>query len=760
MRAEEVFRQIVDQSFENSKRNQETKRAVLHNISVDFSHAEMDSGKTLARCVRLNVTKQWSLVPTPDQQMVRRCSGRAKKFLTSRSYQDCPFKWISQQHRATFYKECLERYDIVKLKQRARAPARELQELAFKIKENTRDLEMSDLCNVDQEKSECGIFGGVGLNLTKIGIFFTSTDQKLMENIAQSKSLIKQMKRQYQEISTFLLLYMKSNKDLSEAQTNFENLQSEVLQNVFDQYYEEKPRARNAANMRILNIQNMRTLGNALKSSVLSRLASSVLNPPHVWRSLTDYDVRVDSIIQVDLVNKSPWGKFGAQCKKIFSEGFPGQLHIISTTLDFAEKLLEIVDGREKFSRSLHHQIILTSRRIAIEIDDLYDAYIAILKISNTTALAQNRASLQRQVYSIHVEVLDGNWDYGSGAYLTLQDDQRQCRTRKHSFKNGWTVFSKSVDLRDCQFMEFNMNTLKVSVHSDQNTGLRDAVTIATIQISTDGNFLPSMTTNFTRGKVTVSGSSRSKPFKLVEMTGLKAIKFHTSNRGFAGTDEDVELQIKYGGEWSTDAIRLDNPGDDRERGQTDVYKGSSLKSMNEAIRDYLEYFPDDGEIDAYLKLQGGDAWSPDLFKLYFAGERGQDVVVVCHLEGGREGEWLSNRETKKLPCKKRKVRNPGKSLQMMKAHTCDRTNAGTNSDQILLRFCREISSFYNFSSKKSYDGTCCTSNLFHLSGGRNEMSTIDVIDGGHQLLDGGEALGDCEGFEMDQSHIFVGEKF
>ena len=189
VRAEEVFRQIVDQSFENSKRNQETKRAVLHNISVDFSHAEMDAGKTLARCVRLNVTKQWSLVPTPDHQMVRRCSGREKKFLTSRSYQDCPFKWISQQHRATFYKECLERYDIVKLKQRARAPARELQELAFKIKENTRDLEMSDLCNVDQEKSECGIFGGVGLNLTKIGIFFTSTDQKLMENIAQSINL-------------------------------------------------------------------------------------------------------------------------------------------------------------------------------------------------------------------------------------------------------------------------------------------------------------------------------------------------------------------------------------------------------------------------------------------------------------------------------------------------------------------------------------------------------------------------------------------
>ena len=36
-------------------------------------------------------------------------------------------------------------------------------------------------------------------------------------------------------------------------------------------------------------------------------------------------------------------------------------------------------------------------------------------------------------------------------------------------------------------------------------------------------------------------------------------------------------------------------------------------------------------------------------------------------------------------------------------------------------------------------------------------MSMVDVLDGNDELLDGGEDLGECEGFEMNQPHVFIG---
>ena len=61
---------------------------------------------------------------------------------------------------------------------------------------------------------------------------------------------------------------------------------------------------------------------------------------------------------------------------------------------------------------------------------------------------------------------------------------------------------------------------------------------------------------------------------------GLKKIKFHTSNADYAGTDDYISIKLKIpteGGEEVTcETGYLDNAGDDRERGRTDVYKPSS----------------------------------------------------------------------------------------------------------------------------------------------------------------------------------------
>ena len=81
----------------------------------------------------------------------------------------------------------------------------------------------------------------------------------------------------------------------------------------------------------------------------------------------------------------------------------------------------------------------------------------------------------------------------------------------------------------------------------------------------------------------------------------------------------------------------------------------------------------------------------------------------------------------------------------MIKAHTCHRGLAGTNSVEISLKMCNNLRGFEMFSNKSS-KRDCCTTNLFKLSGGRNKVSRIDLGD-----------LGECEGLKMNQSHLYIG---
>ena len=131
---------------------------VLDYISVNFTDVELYSGSTIAKCVsKFNVSQQWTLYNQSDL-LSKRCSGKDTAFLTTPLNQDCPFKWISQQHRATFYKECLERYDMETLKQNARSAGRDLKK---KVKEIWEDgsKEMTDVCkDKKSDAKECGIF--------------------------------------------------------------------------------------------------------------------------------------------------------------------------------------------------------------------------------------------------------------------------------------------------------------------------------------------------------------------------------------------------------------------------------------------------------------------------------------------------------------------------------------------------------------------------------------------------------------------------
>ena len=68
-----------------------------------------------------------------------KCVGHDLDFLDNPDFDMCPFNWHNNHLRKEFYTECLENYDVLTLRERAKSAARDLQILAFEIKRATEN---------------------------------------------------------------------------------------------------------------------------------------------------------------------------------------------------------------------------------------------------------------------------------------------------------------------------------------------------------------------------------------------------------------------------------------------------------------------------------------------------------------------------------------------------------------------------------------------------------------------------------------------
>ena len=100
---------------------------------------------------------------------------------------------------------------------------------------------------------------------------------------------------------------------------------------------------------------------------------------------------------------------------------------------------------------------------------------------------------------------------------------------------------------------------------------------------------------------------------------------------------------------------------------------------------------------------------------------------------------------------------NPAKSIEMFEAHTCDWVNSGSGSNTMKLKFCQKREQFRSF-KESSKDLDCCSTNYFPLGSNRNEYKRYDAISSS-DTLDGGAVLGECEGFDLLGSKIYVGKR-
>ena len=91
--------------------------------------------------------------------------------------------------------------------------------------------------------------------------------------------------------------------------------------------------------------------------------------------------------------------------------------------------------------------------------------------------------------------------------------------------------------------------------------------------------------------------------------------------------------------------------------------------------------------------------------------------------------------------------------------HTCNFASSGSNSDQIRLRICRR---FRDATAMNGDVEECCETNRFGYFG--NDLmatGTYTKLDGNKPLLngnydDGGDKLGQCEGFELNGPRVYL----
>ena len=220
-----------------------------------------------------------------------------------------------------------------------------------------------------------------------------------------------------------------------------------------------------------------------------------------------------------------------------FLTGTSNTIKYAAPVFDVALGIYNVIGGVKDMNPLFNHQIIAASRGISKEIDDMIEVYDTITETVHT------ESEDIHTIYSIDVEVADGNWDYFSGVYFILSDGTKECNTKGagyQSLSTGWVTLnmSRSNTLNQCLFFEFYGSNLSLAVVHSQNKGTtRDRVTINTIQISVDGNQLPSFEVE---KNITVAYGNRTEFLKVKPMyMKLKTINVHTSQ----GTVQKIRKQ-------------------------------------------------------------------------------------------------------------------------------------------------------------------------------------------------------------------------
>ena len=99
--------------------------------------------------------------------------------------------------------------------------------------------------------------------------------------------------------------------------------------------------------------------------------------------------------------------------------------------------------------------------------------------------------------------------------------------------------------------------------------------------------------------------------------------------------------------------------------------------------------------------------------------------------------------------------------MEAINVHVCDLADSGSGTDKLIFRFCENKDDLEGSPADVRNNLKCCVTNRFGWYNMEKEFvrNEWNMIDGNTKTDDGGDKLGQCEGFEIKGPRIFMSGK-
>jgi len=778
---------------------QKTKKTIWNLSSEDFQEIELTSvaKKAIIKCTRLNgVEKYWGLRDANSAKAqglveTETCNQDNIELDGSAAVECTPY-WFSRRLRATFYQQCLLNWNIEGLFQTSRLTVQELEELSFNLR-NSEDAATTQKIAGSVSLIAGGTLGlilapftgGTSLVLTALAGGITTAGSITTMLAGENQVYIREAETRFNELSAdmdelnFLL------RSFAESSYNADKYKKRKRARLAQYTEQFRNKVKSAVEKKAFNA----ALGSTLLSgssqvvaaipfqSLLGKLQNSKLSLSKL-SSFKVPKVPLGALIKNSKSLQSVSGVAGKARSFIVNSKiwttFQQATKVIAPLLSIGIGIWGVVAGTEEYKTGFSHSLRASAKQISYNVDGLIAVYKTIAGREVKMDKSQQETEL---LYVLDVAVEERS----IGSYFRLElfneGTKEKCDTNVIKARNAVNRVISDLGAGGqagpgCRrFPILKNGKTKVRVISESNR----EVIVKTVYLTTNGRFTPSLVCD-DDGRAIIARASRpsQRHGKCTSKSSVYKIKTHTSNVSGSGTDHNVRMTLRVFENEKDDKPKkecqtnwLDNYGNDRVTGNTDTYGGEDLGECGDDFTEVVEgaYQNKRIEIEIELAKSNGilheDAWSIDLLKVYLVGNPSETNILSCKLyHAGKAGVGegfnvtvYSSGPRQTFDCVMMKGSN-STMLQQIEVHTCDNTDAGTGSDTMKFKLCDQKDLV---GQQKNLDGHCCTTNRMAPNLVRNKWSLIDG-DNFSKGDDGGEKLGECEGFDFSKmTDVWIG---
>lgn len=786
--------QIVVEEISKLDRGQRRKIKKSAARRLDFDRREVEKFNIIVDCVKV---KGVDMEFVPKNKSDTKCMGLFEKDSLNMFFTMCSAEWISGYNRVTFFEKCLKETNIEAFHRKIRQQSKLLEQVAFNVERYSVDFSDARIAGGSQLIAGgllCGLgiiipplapiasFLGIGLTITGSTTTMASTllgSSWTDGEARRAKDEMSKMEEEYNNLANVIGLYLKSHHYLTLTAekgsiTALNSLEHGITQSLIQ------------ASPAIARLPDIaKVIFRKISKSALVKGLGATKFPikPKIFSFISD-DILKGAASKF---STSPFGM--ALNKMITSNTLKTAGRLVVPGITLAIGVWDVICGSDnsRVHKGLLHEVRHARRTLEYNADSVKEAYINMFPdYKNFTSGQVASISL------LEFHIIEGTWHYQNGIKLRMLNNKEEvCVTdiiTGISSGTWFTVFETRF-LKECgEFFIYN-DVVSIQLISDHNSLSSDRVVVDIVNIGTNGHFLPSLTC---QGKdLTVNNANQSEWMNCTRKVGMQRIKVHTSNTDYAGTDNyikfgiDIQTQAtegsKFGEVVSCATGDLNNVGNDFEIGQTDIYRPAEGSfgdcTDSELANALLERDPKEPiqlTIISKPYLGWDDQWNPDSVKVYFNVKESKMMVITCafcdHKDGKCNegwGHWIHG-GNHTFECYPLNPRYPERSIEKIRVKACDLRDAGSSTHKLRMKICREpgLMNIHN-NTLTHYDvlnGTapCCTTNLFGNEFTRDQWTKTIDGDGKDRngvLHDGGEQLGQCEGFPIDGTQLYLGLK-